>query len=55
MPAGSEFAVAHLTGEIADGFVPPVVTVADQGMERGVGDLEVKAVGVGAGETMRIE
>jgi hypothetical protein len=55
VPAGGELSAAGLTIEILDRLTAPVMTVTDQGMERGIGDLEVEAVGVGTGEAIGVE
>lgn len=63
--AGSDLALAGLAEEIPNGFVATVVTIADQstivpeaqrsGMNGGVGNSEVFAIGVWTGVTLGVD
>jgi hypothetical protein len=53
--AGGDLALASLAEEIPNRFVATVVTIADQGMNGRVGDLEVFAVAVWTGVTLGVD
>lgn len=52
---GGELLVASLAVEILNGVVASVVPIADEGVDGGVGDLVLVAVGIWAGLAMGID
>src|SRR5512137_727479 len=55
IPPGGELLVASLAVEILNGVVASVVPIADEGVDGGVGDLVIVAVGIWAGLAMGID
>jgi hypothetical protein len=54
MPASGEFTPASLAIQIPDRFQLAVVSVGNQGVDRGVGDLEILTIGMRAGVAVSI-